>query len=460
MVNVLTGLRERTFRPAGWISLAIAGGLLGWITVHGWGPLVMAFIGLLVLLMIPLQGLFILFFGAAMMTRIVWHVGGIAIRPDQVLLIPLAIRVLLPRKSIVGGIPTSIVIIMLLTVGWWATGLVSSLTLSSSPGHSLRDVAWIFLSLFSGFIVYVAVKKHLVGLVQLLDIFRWSLMAAVCYGLLAYALHASLHTTFGVQLNPITNHYEIYGPSWEANIFGSVAALSLFLWWPSNDVEKAWWKYIGVTLSAVGVILCVTRGVWFAVAFVLLLLVLTKRIRVPAIFGIAALVPFVFSPLLSRQIAHVSGGSIDLSARLNTASAVVSQWAHGGFLHNLLGFGVNTWGLTHVLVVGSGSTAPQWLGGQVFQTLYDTGAIGLALLTASVSVLTWQLWGLRNEVWAVRFVGAILAIIISYEDTTALWFSFTWIIGILGVLVIEEQRSGPLGTTPDGTEGGDFRGDR
>ena len=427
-------------RVFGWGALGVVGYGLGWMVVHGWSIIPFALIVLLLLLAIPLSALFTLFFCAAMLTRVVWHFGGITIRPDQLLLLPLLVRVLLPTKGgSRGSVPRVVWVILLLTGAWWGTGLASSLILSINPGYSLRDVAWIFLSLTSGLTAFVAVKKGLITLGMLFSIMRWALLGAVCYGLIAYALHVFAHTTFGVQLNPLTQHYEIYGPALEANIYGSVAALSLFLWWPAAD-DRSPYRYVGVALSVLGVIFCVTRGVWLAVAFSGLLLWVTGRIKVhPGLF-IVGVVPFVVTPVLRRQFGHISGQSIDLHLRLTSASQVLFQWSHGGLIHMMFGFGVNTWGLTHV-AFGLGQTIPAWLGGQVFQTLYDTGAIGLAFLVASVTVLLRALWPMDKNIWAVRLLGAFVALAISYEDTTALWFSFTWLVGMMGVLAVDSRYS-------------------
>lgn len=445
MDSMAATMPYRLRRVFGWAGLGAIGSALGWITVHDWSVVPLGLVALLVLLAMPLPALFTLFFGAAMLTRIVWHFAGITIRPDQLLLMPLLLRVLLPTTGDRhGSIPRVVWLILLLTGGWWGAGLASSLILSINPGYSLRDVVWIFLSLTSGLTVYVASQKGLITLEGLLGIMRWVVLGAVCYGLAAYAIHLLIHTTFGVQLNPLTQHYEIYGPALEANIYGSVAALSLFLWWPATD-DSSPYRYVGVALSVLGVIFSVTRGVWIAVACAGLLLWVTGRIKVHPGLVVVGVVPFAVTPLLRRQFGHISGQSIDLHMRLTLARQVLSQWSHGGLIHLLFGFGVNTWGLTHV-AFASGQVIPAWLGGQVFQTLYDTGVVGVAFLGTAVFMVLRALWRMKKNIWAVRLLGAFVALAISYEDTTALWFSFTWLVGMLGLLTVASEFS--AGTEP------------
>ncbi len=419
------------------------GALLG--TVTTWNRFAAAVLLVsIVTLFMPLPALMVLFFVAAMLTRVVWHFGVLSIRPDQILLLPLSIRLVffLLSKTKSGQVtPRVSAYAMASVLLWFCLCVVSSFVLSSDVAASLRDVVWIGLSVWSGLVVYVAARVQMVGAGFLMDSFKWVVLLEVASGVGGYLYHLATHTALGVQLNPSTHQYQAYGTSVEANIFGSIAAIGLFLWLPTGRDER-WYKYWASAICLAGVYLSLTRGVWLATVFAFLILVMSGRVRVKPIYLLLVALPLVAASALRTLVGRISFHAQDLVVRLTANVQAVSQWVQGGWSHWLLGFGVDSWGFTH-FIFNYGVLQPAWLGTQIVQTLYDTGLLGLLFLSLAVSSLIYGLWHTRDD-RATRLLGGILALAVTYQDTTALWFGFTWIYVGLCLVAIGRSQVGEV----------------
>jgi exopolysaccharide production protein ExoQ len=300
--------------------------------------------------------------------------------------------------------------------------------------------------------LYVAPRPSMQELVtQLRLIFRiyiyGSLVALIIAPSWASVASSSLSRDYfgiGGQLSGLTPH---------PNALGAIAATALMFELVPNARKRTWPMHAAATITAL--LLAQSRTGLAAAVFGLLFLRSTYRSLRPMRWITAgALVAATVELVLSPRIASLTVDALTSNTDLQTINGRTKVWAYAynQFLANpLVGFGPN-------LFDANGPNAavgafPLWAGqahNQIFQTLGETGILGMVALVAFIVTLiataakqSRSLAGLSSALVAImlaRFISeAPLASIGGYDSSFALLF-------VLIAVVITPLADGSLAT--------------
>lgn len=391
-------------------------------------------LGAAILLALPIRVQFSVLVISAMVTRYVVHLGPVTLRFDQICMLPLLFRTVVEHvKSRVASARPGLRhwTILLLFGGWVAVGWLGSLAMSADRLQSVKDQAWITLSVITLFVVADLLIRGRINLSYAKKAFSWALLAECAVGVMAYLLHFR-GIYWGVQIDPLLMKYAAYGTAWEANIFGSYGVLSTAFWLDTFLQSPNVVGLTGVLVSLAAVAVSLTRAAWIA-AFVVMALMLLfrvgkyrRQVLIVGVMGTAMTVLLLMGKTFRAQFDRIGVQSADLQLRFVTDGQALSTWAHGAMTHWLFGYGADSWGFTHFTALTATHAVPGWIGTQPVQTLYDTGFVGLFFFGAAFLYLL--VGSVRIAQVELACLGALVGIAITYETTTALWFGFNWIL--------------------------------
>jgi O-antigen ligase len=265
--------------------------------------------------------------------------------------------------------------------------------------------------------------------------------AASAFAIVALVLWHYLGQDFGVQHDPVSGAMSVKGTLWEGNILGSyvagIATLSGGLLLSHTRTFDRRFLTVVFALSAVALVLSLTRGAWLGFAAGALLTVLLLRgARLPVVMLVAGLAVFAGALVLRFDL---GGTSDDVTARFATLSAMPTdptalsrlKYVDQGFAEwresPLLGWGTDGFHINHPKIMSALPT-PE------LDALYDTGVIGLALFATVFGALLFRCAATasrRADEGLTTLLGALtiaaVAQLVAFQATDALWLGFIWI---------------------------------
>ncbi len=387
--------------------------------------------------------------------RWTYTVRGLTFRPDELVAAVFAIRAFAVEKRFRLGRPEW------LLAGFLAVQVVSSKLHSLDVRESLRATALLGFGALAYLGTYATTydrRRLLVATRVLLAM----LAVGAFIGIAALAAYYAVGTIWGVtRLDTLGGFPASMGIAYEHDIFGSTCAAGviafLILWREPNPILPPRVCAAAFWLCAVGTLLSLARGAWVALvaAFVVWFVSgraaaidTTKRSTVSLARAGVALAAAVAAALFwvgaGQQASEVgrstvsavrqqAGNVLNLSAstgahRLNAWKTALREVRSSP----LLGLGTNSYGQRHFEMTQNGPL-PAFLGNWAIRSLYDSGVVGLALLTAFLAYLVWP--G-RNVIAATGDLApvaraltfAALALVIAYLATDALLLVWPWIL--------------------------------
>jgi hypothetical protein len=404
-------------------------------------------------------GLLILLIATCFIDRFTYRVGSVNIRAEQLAaLVGLAMvaywfltqrRWELIRPTLSEG----------LLGGWFAIGLISSLTAAPQVGRSLKGLGLLLISSL-GLILPRRLldkenaQKQMDATIELLLI---AFAAEGAYGTAAFLAHV-----FGSQVslaaNVATGHLSAYGTLWEPNVFGAIctAGAVAWAWLGPRHFQHAW---LGIALCLGGTIVSFTRAAWVAAFVVLALSALARTVRVRAswrqlMIGIGtsaliALVVFGAERVADYYIPVAHGQTATHPARLGVVGLLENPIDVIGRLdqvrialpdiraHPLLGSGIASFGELHPIA----GQPEQHIANLGLTVLNDTGALGLLVFAAFGIAVAVPAWRHRRDATVVGLGMSTLVIAITNMATETTELMITWL--LLGLVLMAVDASDP-----------------
>lgn len=428
-----------------WASLAAGLGLLSAGAPFAAAGLTAA----VVLFLVPWPVLFAILAFASIFQGSSTIVAGLTVRPDELVVAVFAARAFLSTERVRFGRTEW------LLVAFVAVQAATSLLHAEDVRASLQATALLSV----GALAYLAVEATVTTRRRLVFATRALLAAitlAAAAGLIAVVSHLVVGTLRGVTLLPELEGFPAAtGFAFEHNIFGSTVAAGaivfLALWLERNPVLSRRSSAMGFWLCMAALAASLTRGAWigFACGFVVLLLVsrgkpmavVARRLAVQALavgaaFAVVAVVLFPGAggagSLAASTIKQQAGRILDLETYTGATRLLEWKIALADVPASpLFGLGTNSYGQRH-LEPTVADPEPAYLGNWAIRTLYDSGIVGLALLSAFLASVVWPVRGLRRArgdlasvARALTLGGVVLAV--SYLATDAFLLAWPWV---------------------------------
>jgi hypothetical protein len=327
------------------------------------------------------------------------------------------------------------VVLFALFIAWNA---IISLVRSPDPGLSLRIVVWLSIDLVIVVVLLVAQDAGENPIETGKRAAGWVAAA----GLVIWLLSQSGALSFGVQPDPVTGAQALYATAFEANIFGSLMAMWLFVMLSSKRPStragrRQWWRWSALIAAALLLSLCRAAILALLVGLVvwqILLPASVERRRALGRLVAAGLVGFIavmaipgMGPVRDRlgELTDLSSGT-GLQRVENWKTAIRDLDAGNA----LMGLGTNSFGQRHLEPTLPAKPTPAYLGNLPLQVFYDSGLVGVLLI---VGVLVTALPRARRS--RARSLGLFAVFLVASLGTSSFWFATTWIFLARGVYV-------------------------
>ncbi|MGQ0669031.1 MAG: O-antigen ligase family protein [Actinomycetota bacterium] len=402
-------------------------------------------------------------------------VGGLTVRPEQVIILPFLVRAYLLTRSQLRnrwGVPEWILL------GFVLLQPVTTILNSPDLSGSLPAAGLLAFGALAYYAVFASVCSRS-RLVLATRVFLGMVLLNAVYGLIAEASHLVMNTSFGVSTQSEFGA-GVYGLSFEHDVFASTCAAGAIvfyaLWRERTAVISTRLAALAFWLCAIGMLLGLARGAWigFGIAFLLMFLLPSRRARgsggmervgvVLLLVTVIGLVGGYVFTLTQGRDPQVTGIAAKIGELVNTTSG--TGRARLSELRTalsdlpdspLIGLGTSTYDQRHPLKHRTNYIGNMWL-----RALYDSGIIGLLLLAVFLAAVIWPTAGLlraRGETAAVAraltFGWIVLAVAYAATDDTL--FMWPWIfLGLvragrmLAAWEDRRQRREPRATTAAG----------
>jgi hypothetical protein len=378
---------------------------------------------------------------ATFVNRFKFAAAGAHLRAEDLIVLSLLISLLLrdrereqldrgdgPSLASVASHPASL--FLLAYVVW---GLVASYFFSPQFGPSFRIDIWLALDWL---IMVTLVSAFASSGAMFRTGWHFGVAAFVIADIL-YVIGPKIH--FGTQLaqGALSTTNSTYGLSYESNILGSTAAVWLLLALSHQGLSLRRRGYGDVSWLALlattgALVLSFTRAAIVGIAAGLLVWGVIDggparqrilRRVVPAVLipvAFLALVPSLGGPVF-HKFAHLLTLSSGTGAeRLVTVSNALPDLRH---LNWVFGLGINSYGMRHEVSVVLGQSSTGYLGAFPLEVVYDTGAVGLMLLSGAwLSLRPWR------SAQPGRAVGATVVFLVCSLTTSPFWLGCSWLL--------------------------------
>ncbi|PLS85633.1 MAG: hypothetical protein CYG60_11525 [Actinobacteria bacterium] len=407
----------------------------------------------------PRAGFYMLLI-SSVLARYEIPVGGVALRIDQLVLIPvvsgLALHVLpvaLGRKATGVSTPRSYIPTLIFAgfASYIGANILSSSLFAPQPAESFKIVIWLLLSFMAFAAVYFVVGRYVTVREAFFAILAAGFVSAAA-GIIFYLMFQIAGIRIGVQLDP---NPKAVGTFFEANMFGSFQAFCALLGLSvlSSGRVRGWafgMVLCGTLLSIVALVLSFTRAAWlgFLLGIIVLALLQLRGGRSLALFalsgilGSSVLLTLISTGLLASLVERFTSiGDLSSSTtafRIDLFRIALAEWPSSP----VFGLGTNSFGQRHF--DPGQDFAPAYLPSLFLVTLYDIGVIGLLTLLITfalvVGAIVSVLW---NGGWtgtiALALLGGMASMLVSYQATNTFWFSYNWLIIAFAVKLYRMQ---------------------
>ena len=357
-------------------------------------------------------------------------------------------------------------VIVLAFAAYLVVMVLSSILFAPQITTSARLLIWTGISMCGGAVAFTLMIRLARGAEG------WFTATGVLYAIVALAIAAVFLIAGpdgipGMQLNR-GEPPKVSGLAWEANLFASfLGAMAPFaLEYFRTRVRVRWATPAVLIIVALG--LGVTRGAYIGLAAGLIVYLLALVIRsavnrsslrrVVAVIAIAAvLAPVGATVLLPGQRPSFlatwytslvkpspagsgspggSGGTTPTPTPMPTPLTDTLEWRIDRLPTALnetkgspiIGLGAATFGQRHDIPGQPGQ--PDYLAILAVVTLYESGVLGTLALGVGMLLVLWMLFRASkfSPGPAAAFGGSLVSLLVAYESTNALFFSFNWLI--------------------------------
>jgi O-antigen ligase len=310
-----------------------------------------------------------------------------------------------------------------------------------SRGQSLKVLALLILCSLAMFLPRRILEKReeMDRVVQLL-LLAFAIESA--YALVSYFLHL-LGPTISLSVNPGTGHLSAYGTLWEPNVLGALSGAGAVAWmYLGRDQFEKTWPGVALCLSAASV--SFARAAWLAVAFLVVLSLVTplrRRVDLRGLVVGAAVALVVTGAIVavdkvggySQSLAGSIGNATDVQGRLYQFNPVFADLVRSP----IVGGGIDSFGQRHVV-----EGFQEHLGNLELTVLNDTGILGLLLFAVFVGSIVVKTWRHRDSATVVGLAAMMLVLAGTNQATDTLELMFTWL--LVGLLIAATQLEAPV----------------
>lgn len=379
------------------------------------------------------RGLVVAMIAATFVTRYRIAVFGINFRPEHFFAVALGISLILHGKTAALARAASDRTALLLSafIVWQ---VFVSLLRSPDPAASLTIVGWLALDWIILVVCLAAISSP--ERLQRVGVALAVASSAIALGFwTASLLHVS---DAGTQITGFGAARSAYGLSWEANILASTIALWTFVGLSAKrrTVQRLATRYL--PLLALALAATFTRAAALGLAGGLLIWAVfsgqiarhrAARVGVVIAVGAAALslsAASVVSPIAAKLGTAFEVDQGNGAYRLNVAEQALADMRPTDYL---TGLGTSSFSQRHTDYSRPGQDIPGYLGALPLQVLYDSGIIGVGLLSLVVASLRPFRRPDRG-----RSLGLLTVYLVCATATSPFWFGTTWLLVALGVL--------------------------
>jgi hypothetical protein len=418
--------------PAALAGWALAAGILA--VLAGWGatlsPLVTAVAAavavVVALAFLPLRAAVTIVVLAAFASRLTLDIGGFAVRPEHAATLLLTL-VLVRRGRLrhllmhLAAPPT------VFLVAYTAYAGVATAAFAPSFMRSASILAWLALDCLLLGALLCARPSHR----QVYDCVAWATLATSVLAIAAWLSATATGSGFGVQRGLDNPAPAAFGLSLEANLFAGLLVLSSIALLSGPKGPRSRLHFVAAVAALAALPTTQTRAAVLAFGAAALLIAVRARgplrraflrtLGISSAVGAGLIAAGVVDarPLLAKfanvlDFADGNGAYRVQIARL--ALGDMDSWSAVVF-----GLGTNTFGQRHFDPSRPGQEEEAYLGTLPLQIFYDTGLIGVALITLLVVCLARRARG-SAAAWPV-----LLAYFILSSATSALWLGYTWV---------------------------------
>lgn len=469
-VGLVTGAAAGSVIGGGVSALQI-GATTGILSANGLFPVPFGLVvgsgigGYAVLSLFPWRVLFLLTAALTIFDKWAFAIGTASIRPAQLLLIPLAVRVfLMTRKEVRPAWGWAETLLCCWIVLEFATSVVNALV----PSYSILTSGLLALGVLFYLTTYFGTCSR-DRFIYAIRVLLLAGAASAIYADLAQVSFSALGTKFGMTILQGVGP-AVQGLAYEPDILGSTCAalaiIFLALSKEENPIFPRWVCWAGFWVSVPAMIFSTARASWlaFGLAFIALH-VLPRRhgpytgirlLRVlPTIviaLVVAPLIVFVSYVQSTGQLSSASSSSTfmysvaSIQGKIADTFAVLNGQGQGSSIQNrasvndtafqdvkqspIFGLGANSYGQRHQLTTNPGK--PAYIANMYIETLYDSGIIGFLLF---IPVLAFLVWPSRYVRFAEGDIGlptygiilGVFALLVASVATQVIFLPFPWL---------------------------------
>ncbi|HEY1331311.1 MAG TPA: O-antigen ligase family protein [Actinomycetota bacterium] len=444
--------------PNGAVLVPAGIGAVGLGVVAAEAPLVgLGLVGLAVLTMLPWGVQWVLLLFSSTVNRLGFDVAGATIRPSQVLLIPLAIRVFTMTRASLRPRWRLPEYTLIAFVGLqFATSYLNA----QSRKESFFSAGLLMLGALAYFTTFesVVTRKRLIFAARIVLLTSVLSAAAALLALFAHSLFGTVFGVSGKSVPSAAGASAAVGLSQEHDILGSASGAAAVMFFllrrESNPILSRRWATAGFVVCFIAMVTSLTRAAWIGFAIAMLAAVIFHRPRIRAgdrtleaamtMLAVALVGAGLFwlvrdlntSSATTGYLGAIQGRSSDLlnissgsgANRVLVAQTALQDWTRSP----IIGLGTNSYGQRHTILIGRAG-APGYIGDLYLRTLYDSGIVGLALLLLFYGDLLWPRRFLKVSPGdlapvARAFLFGMIVMAIGFAATDASFQIWAWIV--------------------------------
>ncbi len=379
--------------------------------------------------------------GSTFITLFRINVAGANLRVEHFILLVCVVAVILDGRvrDLIAATGDRTMLLFGAFVVWSASVAVVQ---SPDPGDSLMIVAWLALDwmMLAVLISSTDDAKGLAGLGAVCAGIAGTVGVAVWIGSLV------LGSSFGVTETPdaLSGVRSAYGLSFEPNLLGATMALWVMVVFTGcTRLSKPARRAI-VAMGTAAIVVSFTRAAGIGLLAGLIVWAMTggsRALRKSAalLVSIAAVMFLLgtFAPTLAEPVAIRASQAFDFNQ--GSGKLRVQYWEaalddlHGYDL--IFGLGPDAFGHRHFDPTLPGK--PAYLGNLPLQVLYETGLVGVALLSATVvSLFT------RRRLRDGKALGLLAVYLVCAAATSPFWYGTTWVLVAIAIIDRRERARG------------------
>lgn len=339
------------------------------------------------------------------------------------------------------------------------TNTVSSIYYSPLKFSSFKMIGWLFGSILCFLEIDVISNLNLKNnndekVIKYINIFVIIGIIEALYGMIGYILIVIGIDIGSTRIEPSFNMLAVKGTFTEHNIFGSYLLMPIGIILANYSTKDDKWCNIVLLLMMVSLTLSLSRSPWVAFFIqVFIIISLCKIFKIKKLYSsrnrmlaryIFMIFIFVFFTIVIiinfneiknldiiqniylkfENLFNFNSGTGGFRDSINDKA--MTQWQQS----KLIGLGTNSYGQRNFMFV-YGERIPEYLPNLWVGILYDSGIIGMVAYISFICIILISIIKSisksKHKQLLIGGLGGIVAIMLAYITTNAMWFDTSWI---------------------------------